>query len=108
MFNIYCIIWHGGNLTDELRSLLFKTAQEMFNEKNNYKILKTPWCTGEVTTKWETKGVAGISGIIFKAFVDWEDKSTEVEYLCRETDLNPDDGMWVSYGVAPLGTFNLN
>lgn len=108
MFDIYCIMWHGGNLTNRLRNLLFATAQEMFNEKKKYSLIKTPWCSGEVMTEWESKGIAGISGFVFKALVDWEDKSTEVEYICRETDLNPDDGMWVSHGVTPLGTFNLN
>ncbi len=108
MFNIYCIMWHGGNLTDELRTLLFSTAQEMFKESKKFAILKTTWCDGEISTEWDCKSMAGISGFVFKAFVDWEDKSIEVEYICRETDLNPDDGMWVSYGVNPLGTFNLN
>lgn len=107
MFGLYCIMLSGTPLNEELRNLLCSTTREMFQEKINYKILKTSWCEGDLKTDWDRSSLGSTVGYLFQAFVEWGNKSTTVNFIIQDADF-PDNGVWVSEMVSPFGSINQN
>ncbi len=101
-------MWSGQNLTDQLRNLLFNSAQDMFNNGGKILTIKTDWCEGIVETSYETKGIGGTYGYAFTATIEWNVGKTEVEYICRKTDLRAENGFWSSSQDTPFGQINPN
>ena len=54
------------------------------------------------------KGIGGISGYVFEAHVEWEDKTIDIAFICRESDLNPYEDMeWIN-PLEPAHYFSAN
>ncbi len=94
MQQIYCVMWNGHNLTEEIRAELFNNAQEMFKSKNKSRKIRSNFCEGKITTEWKTLRWAGIWGYAFSATVAWNSCRTKIDYIVRETDLRADQGFW--------------
>lgn len=82
---IYCLSWSGGRLNDPIRNLLFDTAQEMMDEGDKGRTIKTSTGEGEVTTDNEQAVLGGFCGTVFQAQLDTEWGSFEVTYVVRPT-----------------------
>lgn len=87
-------MWNGHNLSDEIRSALFFAAQDMFKAQKDFKLLKSELCEGEITTEWKTARMGGVFGYIFSAVVAWENKDTQITYIVRQAEINPEDAVW--------------
>lgn len=89
MGNIYCLMWSGPGLTDAIRTALFFAAQDMFKDEVKYKILKSDRYAGEISTEWKSARIGDAFGYVFTAIIDWDDKSSTVQYLVRQVEIHP-------------------
>jgi hypothetical protein len=85
----------GLPLNDSTRALLFDSAQAMCSEKSEYLEIKNKFCEGYVTTAWARGGMGYAQGIIFKAVLETDKGTTEIQYVVRETDIKGSDLQWL-------------
>ena len=62
-----CLMLRGGSLTDDLRDVLFYTAQEMLLHRQSRHKITADGMEGIVTTKHRYACVGGIAGVVFRA-----------------------------------------
>ncbi len=83
MDGIYCLCVAGGSLNDPMRNLLFDTAQEMMEEGQEKRRIRSSTGVGQITTEGEQASIGGISGTVFHAELDTDLGSFRVTYLVR-------------------------
>jgi len=89
----------GPGLTDDVRTILYKTAQKMLRKEWSKQKIKGEGFEGLITTKNETSVMGSIAGILFKATVETEATKTRVHYLIRRCEIDFDDGEWIVMDV---------
>ncbi len=87
-------MWTGDTINDDLRNLLFNTAQDMLVGKASEATVKTDWCEGHLTTSFDIKGIGGTFGYKFDAEFDWHDKHSKIEFIVKEQNIRFDGMMW--------------
>ena len=87
MFPIYCLMYGGRALTDEMRTVLFCAAAEMVKQRNRKQKFKADCIEGEVRTEFQGQALGPVAGIKFSAEIDSDRGQTTVDYLVRENDL---------------------
>ncbi len=91
---IYCIMWDGHNLDDNLRTLLFDKAQEMLQTRLQISSVRENWCEGQIETQHKISGFGGTYGYVFNATIEWGSKKSTVEFIVRKTDLDLSGAVW--------------
>jgi hypothetical protein len=83
-------------MSDALRNLLFDTAQEMIEEGDDKKTIKSNLGEGEIKTKNEQVCVGGFIGTIFIADLDTPRGSFRSAFVVRPNrKFRSKDGNWV-------------
>ena len=106
--NIYCLIWSGPGLSQELANHLFLEAQMLFKMKEKSRYTKNAHCEGSVKTEWARGSLGSTFGYIFEADIVWRDVPMTAKFICRETDLEPEDLRYSSGGHTPYGGWSNN
>lgn len=101
---INCLMWTGDTINDDLRNLLYNTAQDMLAKKINISTLNEDWCEGSVTTNFSVSGIGGTFGYKFNASVDWHDKHTKIEFIIKESNIRYNGVSWTE--VTPEEIFS--
>lgn len=97
--NIHCLMVSGLSLTDSLRTRLFIVACNMAKNGNARKILKEDDCAGMVTTEYKSANMGGISGVVFHADLEMEERQGKVRFIVRPTDIsarNMEEFVWAT------------
>lgn len=86
---IWCIMFTGRPITDDIRDALFIQAYLMLRTSTRSKRFKSREynCEGVVTTEFERYAHVGTSGYLFDAIVECEAGELKVQYLLRDQDL---------------------
>lgn len=92
---INCLMWTGDTINDDLRNLLFNTAQDMLAGKTPEAVIKTDWCEGPIQTKFEIKGIGSTFGYKFDASIDWGNKHTKIEFIIKEQNIRFVGMRWI-------------
>lgn len=109
MEDIYCVMFTGIPLDDEIRNFLLKVAQKMVDSKKSKVSVKNEELEGLISTKWLRKGIGSTFGIEFLADIDTLDGSTKVTYIVPSRKINIEDGFWLSIPYSPAyEPINLN
>ena len=103
--NIFCVMFGGVALTDEVRNFLLRTSIIMAKEDSRVCEVKEEMLEGVVRTEFKRGFMGYLSGIIFSAEVESDQGNTKVDYIVRDADLasiNPDefDGLWMNFNPA--------
>jgi len=104
LFEIYCLMVGGANLTDQMRDLLFYSSREMFREGRHNAHVVTDDLEARIETAFKTAVLGYIAGPVFSAEVDSIRGKATVHYIIRDRDLDsidPDDSPWMR--VVGLG-----
>lgn len=106
---VYCLMCVGGSLSDDIRSALFDTAQDMIEKKKPRWRLKRREFEGEVKTRGKVACIGGLSGIVFYAIVETEERKFKISYIVRRSDLRTfkDDMEWSGAAWADLEPENV-
>ena len=94
---VYFINFEGPTLTEAFIKILLRTAQEMFREKSEQKVLKNNIYEAVVNTKWRTASIGTIFGYEFSVKLECGNKTSNVKFLSRKTDLDTD-----SFVLTPI------
>lgn len=97
-------------IPDEIKRAFKMAACRLHREKRDQMLFKTEECSGVIKTDWETRSVATRSGVLFKAEVESEDGSWQVNFLLHTRDLERGaerlhdedvfkDGVWLTTPV---------
>lgn len=91
----------GFPLTDPIRNLLLRNAQEMYQgkEKSRY-IIERDECEGNIETEFKFFTLGHTHGIIFKAQIDTEKGRTTIDYIVRPGELDP-SARWYTFKQDP-------
>ena len=103
MDKIYCLMVHGGSLTDEVRTSLVIAAQEMMNTRERKMRLynKAHGVKGWLLTQYKYNTLGTVGGFVFTAHFDCEGREIKARFIARPIK-NADEllgGRWVP---APL------
>lgn len=104
MSQIFCFMAGGANLTDEMRTLLFRTARSMYQEKRGEARVVTDDLVGVLETRFETTGFGHIYGIFFHAELDTVYGKATVDYIVQTRDMegfDPEDFSWTRLVMFP-------
>jgi hypothetical protein len=91
---VYCLMFSGPGLTDNIRNILFDTAQEMVRKNKKKQKVEGENFEGQVTTLNKVIVNGGVTGMLFNAMIETEKASRVVSYMIRPTDLRSQDGSW--------------
>ena len=91
---LYCLMAAGPGLTDQIRNILFNTAQDMFKKERMKHTIKGEDCEGIVTTEGEHAAMGCIAGIVFCAEFETEIGKIKVRYIVRPSDLRAENCVW--------------
>lgn len=105
---VYFLNYEGPNITDTFIRVLFQTAQEMFRERSEQKLLKGTSYEAIITTKWRMVGIGTIFGYEFCAKVESGNKTSTVKFLSRKSDLDAENLNIVPFyrGLNPMVTYS--
>lgn len=107
-FKIYCLM-SKGMVTDGVRDVLFDTAQDMVQKKKSrYRISRESF-EGEVTTKGKTACIGSVSGIVFHALVETQERRVQLSFIVRESDVRAEDNdelFWEPCSLCDLAPEN--
>ena len=100
MSGIYCLMTAGRGLTDEIRTLLYQVACEMFKKGTERESVKSPDCEAVIRTKFEFALIGSIGGTRFIADVETEAGKTHTDFIVHDRDLESavEHGVWVTAG----------
>ena len=99
MDKIYCLMVHGGSLTDEVRTSLLIAAQEMMDTREQKMRLysKTHGIKGWLHTGYRYNALGTVGGFVFTAQFDCEGREIKARFIARPIK-NADEllgGRWV-------------
>lgn len=97
---INCLMTSGQPLTDEIREVLFKTAQAMVKSGSKKRSFTRKTFEGQVTTKNEYLSIGNITGMHFEAIVEWGRTRSRVSFLVRSLDLDGAPAAWTTVRAA--------
>ena len=102
MQGIFCLMLGGIGLTNEGRTLLYRTACEMYQKNLSYVSVKSMEYEGVVRTKLSYGRIGSISGTKFTADLETEQGKSHVDFIVQDWDLQTvlKYGEW--YEVLPL------
>ena len=101
----YCLMFTGHTIPEKLRDYLFNLAQRMFTKDKSKVTFSNDFCSGQITTKFKTVGIGGMYGIKFEGVIEWENKSSNVHFICKHVDLkNYDDSIELSWQEMDIDT----
>lgn len=85
MDGIYCLIFTGTPLSNGIRDLLFKSAQDLMRENSRKKRIseEEAGLNGQLTTSYKLGMLGSACGFIFTAEMDWDEGSTKIQYIVR-------------------------
>ena len=95
MKEIYCLMYTGMALNDEIRTLLLEKAIKMALDGEKKLKVKSYYCEGIISTQWARKCIGSASGVEFYAEIETDRGSTKVSYIVQTKNFNTDDGEWV-------------
>ncbi|KKT71738.1 MAG: hypothetical protein UX09_C0016G0014 [Candidatus Uhrbacteria bacterium GW2011_GWE2_45_35] len=102
---IYCLMVAGGQLTPDLKEMLFHIALGMITEQTREFRLKEDGFEGVITTEFESTTLGGLSGTVFEAELDIGAKTVRMRYFVRPVR----DAailaklMYVTFRITPRG-----
>lgn len=105
---IHCLLFSGIPLNDEIRNLLFYTAQEMFSDKVAYQEVKNLWCEGYLKTDWKVSGMGTSYGTVFEAYLETNKGTTTVSFITTHEKIKRGDGVWIPIPDEEEPGFSLN
>lgn len=80
---LYCLMFEGPPMLDVLNNLLFDTAQEMLEEGEEARTIRSGLGEGQVTTKNEQATIGGMCGTVFETQLDTVRGSFKARFLVR-------------------------
>jgi len=99
LFEIYCLMAGGSNLTNDMRTLLFFVAQEMHQEKKTMSNVVTDDLEARIETDFSVAVLGSVAGPVFSAEITSIRGGATVTYIVRAGDLKNvdlDDLRWTS------------
>jgi len=85
MNNLYCLVFKGDSVTDELASFLFRSAQNMMYRRDRKLRLSKgdDGFVGCIATDYKLGMMGTVSGFTFSADIEWDDGATKVDFMAR-------------------------
>lgn len=102
---VCCLVVKGGMLVDEVCDVLYDTAQEMVRRGVRKRKLKVHDMEGQVRTKFRHAHFGSVSGIVFEADVETDERTYQVSFVIEPSKIRSDQGVWEEWddpGVADL------
>ena len=91
---VYCLMVAGPGIDEEVRELLFDTAQAMHRKGSRRFRLRGGNFEGLITTANKTAVIGGVTGTIFNAVIESETSKHVVSYLIRPMDMENYVCLW--------------
>lgn len=85
MNHVYCLLFEGAALNDDIRNFLFSSAQELMNRRDRKMRLRHDGLgiKGFIKTSYKLGMIGNTCGFTFKAEFEWDNGETKTDFIVK-------------------------